>query len=168
MKKIKITLFLLALLTLLIFSVINKMTVSPGTSSGNGNPALLIAFILIPIFFIMVVLWVSIFKAYAIRRKILISFIVLTATHVVVAFIYQRKELEEYREVIKNALIKKNGFVNLQYVHDITSGITIHVNNQYFNLSTFFLFLTSTIFVASIYQLSILLEKNNEFEKTSK
>lgn len=95
MKKAKITFFLLILLTVLIFYIINKMTVSPGTSSGNGNPALLIALILLPIFIIMVTLWVYIFRAHSIQVKFSIVCITAVLIHLIVAFTYQKKGIRE-------------------------------------------------------------------------
>lgn len=69
--------------------------------------------------------------------------------------------------MIKNALIEKDGYVDIQYLQSITSGLTIHVNNQFFNINTFFMFLTSTIFIALIYNVSALLEKSYKLKKTA-
>lgn len=151
MKKTKITLFFVCLLTLILFLIINKMTVSPGTTSGNGNPALLIAFLLIPLLFLMIILWIRIFKIHFIAMKFLMVGMCVIIIHWVIALTYQMKEFENYREVIKNALIEKDGIVSSTYLHDITSGFSIHVNNQYFNWNTFFMFLTFSIFAASCY-----------------
>ncbi|WP_215026775.1 hypothetical protein [Bacillus sp. ISL-39] len=165
MRKTKITLLFLSLLTLLLFFIMNRMTVSPGTTSGNGNPALLIALTLFPIFFLLVILWVRVLNFYIFQIKFLIAGMVVIVIHLIVAFIYQKNELVDYQEVIKNALIAKDGFVDSQYLHDITSGLSIHVNNQYFNLNTFFMFITLSVLVALFYSTLTRLEERMNNKK---
>ncbi|MBT2640365.1 hypothetical protein J7E37_20875 [Bacillus sp. ISL-39] len=143
----------------------NRMTVSPGTTSGNGNPALLIALTLFPIFFLLVILWVRVLNFYIFQIKFLIAGMVVIVIHLIVAFIYQKNELVDYQEVIKNALIAKDGFVDSQYLHDITSGLSIHVNNQYFNLNTFFMFITLSVLVALFYSTLTRLEERMNNKK---
>ncbi|KOY83540.1 hypothetical protein I6G82_07410 [Lysinibacillus macroides] len=67
--------------------------------------------------------------------------LVVTITYSSAAIVYQRIALANYREVIKEAWLQQNGTADLQYIKDITTGLTIHVNNQYFNLYRFFLFI---------------------------
>ena len=75
---------------------------------------------------------------------------------------YQKSQLSEYRQVIKSALMKRNGVVDEEYVNAITEGLSIHINNQYFNFNTYFMFLTFSIFVANVYFLWDILEKKKE------
>ncbi|WP_197140877.1 hypothetical protein [Lysinibacillus sphaericus] len=126
------------------------MTVSPVTISGNGNPALIVVAILLPMFFLMVILWVRILKVHSISKRFYIVGIILTFVHLILAFIYQRISLTNYRDVIKDALIEKNGEVDDQYVQSITTVLDIHVNNQYFNINTFFMFISLSIFIALV------------------
>ena len=46
---------------------INQMTPIPGASSGNGNPGFFISWILLPLFYFMVILWVRIFRVHSIN-----------------------------------------------------------------------------------------------------
>jgi len=126
------------------------MTVSPVTISGNGNPALIVVAILLPMFFLMVILWVRILKVHSISKRFYIVGIILTFVHLILAFIYQRISLTNYRDVIKDALIEKNGEVDDRYVQSITTVLDIHVNNQYFNINTFFMFISLSIFIALV------------------
>lgn len=137
-----------------IFLLINQMTPEPGTTSGNGNPALLIALILIPLFITMVMLWVRIFRMRSISSPVYIFGIVGILSHLIIAFMYRQKELNEYREVIKDALISREGVADAEYVLAITSGLSFHINNQNFNINTYFMFVTFSILVAIVYILS--------------
>ncbi|MFC6039664.1 hypothetical protein ACFPYN_09560 [Paenisporosarcina macmurdoensis] len=151
MKIAKITLFVVSILALGVFLLVNQMTPNPGTSSGNGNPALLIAWILIPLLIFMVILWVRIFRVHSISTTIFIISIFGILVHLTVAFFYQKNALNEYRQVIQDALIKKYSVADEEYIQRITSGLSFHVNNQFFNIYTYFMFLTFSIFVAIIY-----------------
>ncbi len=164
-KIAKITLFVVSILALGVFLLVNQMTPFPGTSSGNGNPALLIAWIPIPLLIFMVILWVRIFRVHSIRNTVFIISIVGILVHLTVAFFYQKNELNEYRQVIKDALIKRNGVADAEYIQSITSGLSFHVNNQYFNINTYFMFVTFSIFVAIVYTLWDHWEKKGEIQK---
>ena len=67
---------------------------------------------------------------------------------------YRQKELNEYREVIKNVLLKRHGVADAEYIYAITSGLSFHINNQNFNINTYFMFVTISILVAIVYILS--------------
>ncbi len=153
MKVAKGMLFIFSLTALAIFQIANRMTAGPTTTSGNGNPVLVGVFILVPIFFLMVMLWVRVFHVHSIGIRTSLIGLFVISIHLIVAFIYQKHALDQYREFIKNAFIEKDGMVDLQYVESITSFLGIHVNNQYFNLNTFFMFFTFSIFVAFVYLL---------------
>ena len=157
----------ICLLTLVLFLMSNKMTVMPGTASGNGNPALLIVLILIPLMILMVTLWIRIMKIQFIKVKFLIVGMVLIVIHWIIAFIYQMREFEDYKEVIKNALLERNGVVSAEYLDDITSIFSLNVNNQYFNLNTFFMFLTLSIFIAAFFCIWDRLEESHTKSQNS-
>ena len=165
MKFAKITLFIVNILALGIFLIVNQMTPTPGTSSGNGNPALLIAWILIPLLIFMVILWVRIFHVNSISTTVFIISIFGILVHLAVAFFYQKNELNEYRHVIKNAFINRDGVADPEYIQSITSGLSIHVNNQYFNTNTYFMYVTFSIFVAIVYTLWDIWEKKEKSQK---
>lgn len=140
MKVAKLTLLITSVVVLLLFYVININTVSPITVSGNGNPFIIVAAPLLPL--LIVLLWGRIFRVHSISQRFSIVGIILTFVHLIIAFIYHRISLANYRDIIKDAHIEKYGKVDSQYIQDITTGITIHVNNQYFNVNTFFMFIS--------------------------
>lgn len=148
LKGTKLTLFITSLGVLLLFYLNNQMTVRPGTISGNGNPALIVGASLLPLFIFMVLLWRRIFRVHSISQRFSIVGIILTFIHLIIAFIYQRISLANYREIIKDAYLEKYGEVDSQYLQQITTGLTIHVNNQYFNVNTFLMFISFSIFIA--------------------
>ena len=153
MKFAKVKLFIVHILVLGIFLIVNQVTPSPGDTSGNGNPALLIIWILIPLLIFIVILWVHIFRMSSISTTVFIISIFGILVHLTVSFFYQKNELNEYREVIKIALIKREGVANAQDIQSITSGLDIHMNNQNFNINTYFMFVTFSILLAIIYTL---------------
>ncbi|VDG98585.1 Uncharacterised protein [Lysinibacillus sphaericus] len=161
MKIAKITLFVVSLLLLGVFLLGNQMTPNPGTSSGNGNPALLIVFMLIPVFIFMVFLWVRIFHVHSLGNTAIIISILAILVQLSAAFIYQRHAFVEYRQVIEDALLKNYGVEDAEYVQSITTGLSIHVNNQYFNLNTYFMFVTFSILIAIVYTVFEKKEKAN-------
>ncbi|MGE7909326.1 hypothetical protein [Lysinibacillus xylanilyticus] len=153
MKFAKVKLFIVHILVLGIFLIVNQVTPSPGDMSGNGNPALLIIWILIPLLIFIVILWVHIFRMSSISTTVFIISIFGILVHLTVSIFYQKNELNEYREIIKIALIKREGVANAEYIQSITSGLDIHMNNQNFNINTYFMFVTFSILLAIIYTL---------------
>lgn len=153
MKFAKVKLFVVHILALGIFLIVNQVTPTPGDTSGNGNPALLIIWILIPLLIFMVILWVHIFRMSSISTTFFIISIFGILIHLTVAIFYQKNELNKYREVIKIALINREGVADAQYIQSITSGLDIHVNNQNFNINTYFMFVTFSILLAIVYTL---------------
>ena len=167
MKIAKITLLVASILTLGVFLLGKQMTPIPGTTSGNGNPALLLLLILIPLFVLMVILWIRIFNVHLFSNNVLIIGILCIFIHLTVGFLYQRNALIEYRQIIKDALLKKEGVVDAEYLQSITSVLSIHVNNQYYNLNTFFMFITFSILVAIVYTIWEKKEKVNWEKKAA-
>lgn len=154
MKASKIILISLLIFVFSIFMFIKQMmTVSPGTSSGNGNPALLFMILLVPLFFVIVMMWVQIFQVHSVPIRYMFISMFFMIIHLTAGFFYQKQSLEKYRDVLKNAYFERDGMVDMQYIQDITTGMTIHVNNQYFNLNTFFMFVTTSVFIAALFYL---------------
>ncbi len=152
MKAKWISLTVISVIVLCLF-LLGGITASPDASSGNGNPAFFILAGLVPFFFVMFVLWLSLFRMYAVRVSFYVIGLLAVFIHVTAGFFYQRSELNEYREVIRKALVHKYGSADAAYIQDITSGLTIHVNNQYFNVNTFFMFISLSVFAAILFRL---------------
>jgi len=161
-KFARVKLFIVHILVLGIFLIVNQVTPSPGDTSGNGNPALLIIWILIPLLIFIVILWVHIFRMSSISTTVFIISIFGILVHLTVSIFYQKNELNEYREVIKIALINREGVANAQDIQSITSGLDIHMNNQNFNINTYFMFVTFSILLAIVYTLWNIWEKKEK------
>jgi len=161
-KFAKVKLFIVHILALGIFLIVNQVTPNPGDMSGNGNPALLIIWILIPLLIYMMILWVHIFRMSSISTTVFIISIFGILVHLTVSIFYQKNELNEYREVIKIALINREGVANAQDIQSITSGLDIHMNNQNFNINTYFMFVTFSILLAIVYTLWNIWEKKEK------
>jgi hypothetical protein len=137
------------------------MNPNPGQSSGNGNPAILVMAILLPLFCYMVFLWFRIIYSRSIRPAFFLVTMMLIIFHWIIAFFYQRKAFYEYREVLADAYKQRFGFVEWEYIDQISSLLSIHVNNQYFNINTYFMFLSLSVFIVLLIAFVMKLLKRN-------
>jgi hypothetical protein len=152
-KNEKMLLMGVCLLAALLFWFANIMNPNPGQTSGNGNPAILLAGILILLFCYLVYLWVRTFRRFPIKPYYFRISMAAIITHLIVASLYQRSSFHNYRNVLADAYQEDFGFVDWQYIDSITSFMSIHINNQYFNMNTYLMFLTSSILVALVVDL---------------
>lgn len=133
---------ILFLLAAGLFYFINQSTVRPGVISGNGNIAILILIPLSLVFIALIVLWSGLLKLMKLRRRILGGFIPIILFIVTTAALFQYKSFKAYRlhlyEVTKDIPGVKGDWA---YIDSITTGLSVYVNNQYFNLNTFFIFI---------------------------
>ncbi|MCI2252795.1 hypothetical protein L2D08_00280 [Domibacillus sp. PGB-M46] len=153
MKAVKVTLCTLTLIVFGLFMLGYWMTPAPGASSGNGNPALLILIGLIPLFIVMTVLWWTLLRRCPFQAKTYCISILLLLTHLAAALFYRHHSLEAYRGVIRQALLNRYGTWDEQYVQDITTGLSIHINHQNFNVNTFLLFLSAVLLAAIVFRI---------------
>jgi branched-subunit amino acid ABC-type transport system permease component len=126
------------------------MNPAPGQTSGNGNPAILLLGVILIMFCCLVYLWNRILNDYPIKPLVLSIGVSITLIHIVISILYQRNAFLEYREVLAETYKKDFGFVDWQYIESITSFLSIHVNKQYFNLNTYFMFLSASILLSLI------------------
>ena len=98
----------------------------------------------------LVYLWNRILNDYPIKPLVLSIGVSITLIHIVISILYQRNAFLEYREVLAETYKKDFGFVDWQYIESITSFLSIHVNKQYFNLNTYFMFLSASILLSLI------------------
>lgn len=150
MKKLTIRFIGTTIFTALLFAVGNFFTVSPNSISGNGNPTLVIFFVVVPLVPVYIFLWHRLFLKWNLTWKHLSTIVVVGILHLVAGLFYQRMKFVEYKEIIRQAVFEREGYADIHYVDSITSGITIYVNNQYFNTNTFFMFLTITALLACV------------------
>ena len=149
-KKEHITLIAISILAIPLFWISNVMTPNPGQSSGNGNPAILFMGIICILFCSLVYLWVRTFNNYRHRLNSVtgIICIFLLTFHLFISSLYQRHSFIHYKNVLADAYKERFGTVDWVYIDQITSFMSIHVNNQYFNVNTYFMFLAFSILTA--------------------
>lgn len=146
--------FVTSVIVIPIFWICNLMNPSPGGSSGNGNPAILLLGIIVILFFWLVYLWNKILNDYTIKPLVLSIGITITFIHIVISSLYQKNSFFKYRNLLAETYKKDFGFVDWQYIESITSFMSIHVNKQYFNGNTYFIFLSASILLSLLVYVS--------------
>lgn len=68
--------------------------------------------------------------------------------HLILSYFYQRSAFLKYREILAEVYQANFGFVDWEYIDQITTFSSIHVNSQYFNLNTYLMFLTASVLIA--------------------
>ncbi|PAD74703.1 hypothetical protein [Paenibacillus campinasensis] len=131
----------------LIFIFGNSMTTRPGTTSGNGNPAILLFVPLVILFIVLISQWFKVFRHTHVKLKNLIIMTVLLVGHQVIGVYVQIISFRNYRDFLAEIYAQQYGTVDWEYIHSITSGLSIHINNQYFNVNTYFLFIGLSLLV---------------------
>lgn len=129
----------------LIFLFGNSMTTTPGRSSGNGNPAIIL---LVPLFILFVILvsqWFYILKDKKIKIRSTIIFLLVIVCHCIVGMYYQFISHRNYRDLLAQVYAEEFGSIDWQYMNSITTGFSIHMNNQFFNLNTYLIFVSLSI-----------------------
>lgn len=155
MKKKILMVVSVLVVTAAFFGLWNVSTPSPGSSSGNGNPAILFMGVLLILLCILVYLWGRILDDIRIKRTTALLVIAGNIAHFMVAILYQRSAFLAYRQVIAIAYEKDFGYVDWVYIDQITSfwSLSIHLNNQYFNVNTFLMFCSLSILLALCWHL---------------
>ncbi|WP_133208731.1 hypothetical protein [Exiguobacterium sp. s143] len=150
-KNPEVILIVLLIISGFLFYFGNQMTAAPGSSSGNGNLAILsmiaLVFIIpIFIFFLMITL-----KNLRLKLGYLVTMIILSLSYVIVGFLYQSNEYSKYKNLVKEIVLAKGVTKDLDYIDSITSGIfSPFMNSQFFNLNTYVMFVCFVIFVSSM------------------
>ncbi len=156
LKKEYTLVIIISIVSGLLFYIFNLLTPSPRTVSGNGNPALLLMPILLPLFVYLVFLWIKVLKNFRINSRIALIAIIGIVFHWFFGLYYQQFLFNNHRNVLADVYQKEFGYVDRVYIEQITSSLlSIHTNKLYFNLNTYLMFLTLSIFLS----LSIVLIK---------
>ena len=142
----KLILVILYSLTAGIFLLCNlTASTKPPFSSGNGNIAIIFVLILIPITVSIIWILSILLRHLEISKKYLNSLILFLISHICFGIFYQYNKLDDYRDMLANAYFDLMGFHDKEYIHMITVGFSNQLNNQYFNINTWFVFLSFTI-----------------------
>ncbi|MEY8749704.1 hypothetical protein [Alkalicoccobacillus gibsonii] len=142
----KLILAILYSLTAGIFLLCNLTASSkPPFSAGNGNVAIVFVFILIPITVSIVWILSILLRHVKIKKTQMNVLVLFLISHICLAIIYQFSKLDDYRDMLANEYFDFMGFHDIDYIHMITVGFSMQLNNQYFNINTWFVFLSFTI-----------------------
>lgn len=148
-NKIYLVLHLFIIYAIFLF-IEHGMTVTPGRISGNGNPALLLIFPLLILFVILIFQWSSLIDQFITKRIQVLCVVAISVVHWIIALLYQRMKFLNYKDVIAKAIMIENGDVDWEYIDSITTGLTIHVNNQYFNTNIFLMYVSLSVMISVV------------------
>ncbi|NOU93269.1 hypothetical protein GC093_08565 [Paenibacillus sp. LMG 31456] len=151
--KAKLLIIINLVMVFFLFMLGYIMTTTPGRSSGNGNPAILLFIPLVILFVVMLAQWIYVFKDKKISFKTIFIGLLLIMSHFLIGINYQLTSLHNYRNFLAQVYEEKFGHIDWPYINSITTGVTIHVNNQYFNINTYLLFVSLSICIFLLYQL---------------
>lgn len=131
-----------------IFYLGNLMTVHPATTSGNGNPMLLA----LPILFIMGVMivrgWMEVITNW--NKRLLWSGCALTPLLLYAAYRYQETEFDLYRTYVTEIVMKDEWRADWDYANSVTDIFSIYMNNQLYNVNTFFMYIGLTLWIGIV------------------
>ena len=137
-----------------LFGFGHAMSVSPEVSSGNGNPAILFALLLIFLFVTSVRSVIRFLHRLQVRPPGLTILLLLSGSSVLFGSIYQIHHYRTYRADLIDHLMHREGMTHdLEYIRSITSVFDIHMNDQIFNGATFFIFTYAILLVSSSFLL---------------
>lgn len=146
-------LYVTLIITFLVFMLGNAMTATPGRVSGNGNPALLLFLPLFVLFPLLIFQWFKVFRNKPIRPGTTIVLTMLIICHHVIGIYMQIKSFQSYRLLLANVYEAEYGEIDWSYIDSITSGISIHVNNQYFNSNTYLMLVSLSLLIGLVSQI---------------
>lgn len=134
-----------------LFGFGHAMSVSPEVSSGNGNPAILLAMLLIFLFVTSVRSVIRFLHRLQVRPPGLTILLLLSGSSALFGSIYQIHHYRTYRADLIDHLMHREGTTrDLEYIRSITSVFDIHMNDQIFNGTTFFIFTCAIFLVSSL------------------
>ncbi|MED1601581.1 hypothetical protein [Alkalihalophilus marmarensis] len=152
MKRHFTLLFISILMSGLFFYIFNLSTPPPGSVSGNGNPMLLFIPILVILFVGFIFSMIKVIEHFRVSIRAVTITMMALLLHWLVGLTYQRTAFDNYREVLAEVYQKEWGYVDWYYIEQITSSLlSVHTNKLYFNLNTYIMFLTLSLFLSLAY-----------------
>lgn len=134
-----------------LFYLIHIMNPAPGTVSGNGNPAIIFIILLVPLFFILVSLFYKILILVNLKPNISVIGIILISFHWLFGYFYQRGAFIKYKNILQDKYYEQFSYIDYEYIEQITSFLSIHVNKQFFNLNTYLMFISLALLLAFVF-----------------
>ncbi|PKR76763.1 hypothetical protein CEY16_13160 [Halalkalibacillus sediminis] len=151
MKKRYIFLTLTCLLTGGLFYLIHQAAPSPEMYSSNGNPVLLLIPLIFILFCILVALWSKVLAQSNLKISWLVIGMVVIIIHWSLGLVYQQVLFQNYRKILVDAHKEHYEVIDWAYINQATdTWVSTHVNGLLYNINTFFMFLTLSIFVSLI------------------
>lgn len=127
-----------------IFYLGNLMTVQPEYISGNGNPALIGLFLFFFFMLLFMLGWMELMAN--VHPRLLWSGFLFIPVLLVSAYRYQMNAFDRYRVYVTEIVLNQPGRGDLDYANSITSDVfSIYMNNQLFNVNTFFMYVGLTL-----------------------
>ncbi|NMO97699.1 hypothetical protein [Paenibacillus lemnae] len=157
--KSKLQLFVSLTITFLIFKLGHSMTTTPGRPSGNGNPAILLFLPLFIMLIVLIVQWCKVLDHKKFHMRTLIILSVICIAHQVMGVYYQIIRYRSYRDYLAEVYKQQFGEIDWHYIHSITAGLSIHINNQFFNTNTYFMFVSFSLLIWSLSQIIMEIQK---------
>lgn len=135
-----------------IFYLGNLMTVQPEYISGNGNPALIGLFLLFFFMLLFMLGWMELLVN--VRPRWLWGGFLFIPVLLVAPYQYQVNEFHRYRTYVTDIVMNQAGRGGLDYANSITSDVfSIYMNNQLFNVNTFFMYVGLTLWIGIVLML---------------
>ncbi|WP_068607680.1 hypothetical protein [Paenibacillus swuensis] len=160
----KVKYLVITLLLLLAVMKFGEMTTAtPGRSSGNGNPSILLLVPITVLWVLLVVQWRRWLSARDPSNRFLRVTVGMSLLYMIAGVVYQIHRFKLYKTLLAEAYQSKFGEVDETYIDAITTGLTIHVNNQYFNANTFVITVCLAYFIAAFLYFVQNVDKPHQF-----
>lgn len=134
-----------------IFYLGNLMTVDPATTSGNGNPMLLALPILFLIGGMIVQGWMAVIMNWSLRS--IWSVFAIIPVLLYVSYRYQANEFDRYRTYVITTVMNDEWRADWDYANSVTDIFSIYMNNQLYNVNTFFMYVGLTLWIGIVLML---------------
>lgn len=148
LKQLQIVLLVLITICAFFFWAGHGFEVSSHQISGNGNPGILFAYIIVFLFPLIVLGIIVLFYLIDARPLSLMTTIILAAIYTYIGYFHQRESFVTYQHLKRQQMIDAG--LALDYIDDVLVGFSIYLNSQFFNLNTFFMYICSVLLTASL------------------
>lgn len=146
LKQLQIVLLVLMTICTFFFWAGHGFEVSSHQISGNGNPGILFAYIIVFLFPLIVLGIIVLFLNDA-RHLSLMTTIILAAIYTYIGYFHQRESYVTYQHLKRQQMIDAG--LALDYIDGVLVGFSIYLNSQFFNLNTFLIYICLVLMTVS-------------------
>ncbi|EZP61330.1 hypothetical protein [Exiguobacterium sp. RIT341] len=147
LKQLQIVLLVLITICAFFFWAGHGFEVSSHQISGNGNPGILFAYIIVFLFPLIVLGIIVLFYLIDARPLSLMTTIILAAIYTYIGYFHQRESYVTYQHLKRQQMIDAG--LALDYIDDVLVEFSIYLNSQFFNLNTFLIYICLVLMTAS-------------------